>query len=192
MGILCDKNFESGKVDNEKANDIVATVSFINDAMGEFLENCILQEIYDLTERMSEQPELGIKKVTRLPHNKICHWIIKEMSYREKLSMCKKVAPSIFTRDVNRALGKMEEIRNRVAHTWSSGLAMGQKDREVIAKFFEGYDLNEAIKDINDEYEEFQKLYSENRNLILTLEQESSSEHLDLPKKTTADDDPRR
>ena len=66
MGILCDPNFESGEIDNEKANDIIATVSFMDNAMAKFIENCVLQEIYDLSDMMSEQPEMGICKVEKL------------------------------------------------------------------------------------------------------------------------------
>lgn len=84
MGILRDEEFESGKVDNEKVNDIIATVSFISDSMGKFLENSILQEIYDLSAALSKQPEIGISKATKLPNSKIVHWTIEKMSYREK------------------------------------------------------------------------------------------------------------
>jgi len=180
MGILCDKNFKSGEINNEKTNDIIATTSFIDDAMGRFIENCTLREMYDMSAVMSRQPETGVSKVTKLPYSKINHWIIKRMPYREKLEMCKKIAPSLFDKNINKALGEMGEIRNRIAHEWFRGGIMSYQDKKILTDFCECYNLNESFKDISDEYDNFQKLYNEHRDFILTLEQKSSSEFLGI------------
>lgn len=182
MGILCDPNFESGGADNEKVNDIIATVSFISDAMGSFIENSVLCELRNTSAKLSELPGSGISKVPGLPHSMIVHWMVKEMSYREKLKMCKDIAPSLFDKQINGALGKMGEIRNRVAHDWSRGAPINQATKEKLAKVYENQNIDEELKDINDEYNDFQKLYNEYRNFILTLEQKSSSEFLGLNK----------
>lgn len=180
MGILCDPNFESGEIDNEKANDIIATVSFMDNAMAKFIENCVLQEIYDLSDMMSEQPEMGICKVEKLPSNKIVHWLVEDISYREKLKICKRIAPGLFDKHINKVFGEMAEIRNRVAHEWSRGSIIDQRTKDIFTKFFEDRNFYVEIKDIDDEYAVFQELYNKHRDFILTLEQKSSSEFLGL------------
>ncbi len=182
MGILCDPGFDSGKIISDKVNDIVATVSFVDDAMGKFLENCVLQEIYDLSAELSSQPEFGIAAVTKLPGNKVVHWMTKGLSYHEKLKVCKQVAPSLFRGHIS-ALGKMGEIRNCVAHEWFRGAAMDQQEKEEIANCFRELGTDEEIKDIDDEYNDFQKVYNDHREFILTLERQSSAEFLGLNEK---------
>lgn len=101
----------------------------------------------------------------------------------KKIEICKKVAPSLFNKKVNQALGEMGEIRNRVAHEWFRGGIISQQDRDALDEFYKCYNLNQNIKDINDEYNRFQELYDERRDFILTLEQKASSEHLNLANK---------
>ena len=182
MGILCDPNFESGKMDNEKVNDIIATASFIDDAMGKFIENCVLQEIYDLSAELSKQPELRVRRVTKLPHNKIVHWMVNDMSYYEKLKLCKKIAPNLF-KEHKKGLQEIAEIRNRVAHEWSRGEVIEQEDKTILTDWLNGHGINEEVPDIDDEYKKFQELYDQHRDFILTLEQKFSSEHLGLHEK---------
>lgn len=191
MGILTDPDLDHSKIDSAKVNDIIATVSFIDNAMVHFIENCIRLEINakkDIMRNINAKKGISDKRLgpsgdkEDFIYSSIVHSMFEYITYCEKLKICKKIAPSLFHGHV-RALREMSEIRNRLAHEWFRGAAMNQQKKEALNKFFKELGFEDELRDINDEYNDFQERYNEHREFILTLERQSPVELLGLHEK---------